>query len=160
MSWWAGGRALAGCCRVCWELNPGIVEEGPCCAPLPSKEGLLRKTSSSLPLPTSSGMERELMEGCSPPSPYRTQTSLAFAGTTADALRSPPDWIPPFSFDLAPPTAPKAASRGGLSGVNTAHLHSLQALNHHPGYLSSWGSEMELMLPTGWAEQLLHTLRD
>lgn len=129
-------------------------EEAPCCAPLPSKEELLRKTSPlfPLPFPTSSSMEWELMESCSPPSHYWTQASVAFVGITADMLKSPPDWIPPFCFDLKPLTVPTSASKGGLSGVNQAHLRSPQVLHPH---FSSEDSEMKSMLPTGWAEQLL-----
>lgn len=133
MSCSAEERASAGCCRVWWELNPGIVKEAPCCAPLPSKEELLRKTSPPFPLPfpTSSSMEWELMESCSPPSHYWTQASVAFVGITADMLKSPPDWIPPFCFDLKPLTVPTSSSKGGLSGVNQAHLRSPQVLHPH-----------------------------
>lgn len=94
------GKASAGCCRVWWELNPGTVEEVSCCAPLPSKEELVRKTSPPFPLalPTSSGMEWELMGRCSTPSRHWTQASVA------DMLKSPPDWILLFCFDLKPPT--------------------------------------------------------
>ena len=126
-SWGTDGRASAGCCRVWRELNPGTVEEVSCCAPLPSKEEMIRKTSPPFPLalPTSSGTEWELMGRCSPPSRHWTQASVA------DMLKSPQDWIPLFSFDLKPPTVLTWASKGGLSGVNQAHLHSPQVLHPH-----------------------------
>ena len=92
MSCWTEDRASAGCCRVWWELNPGIVEEVPCCALLRTKEELLRKTSPPFPLsfPTSSSMEWELMEKCSPPSHHWTQASVGFVGTTENMPKSPP----------------------------------------------------------------------